>query len=164
MSGEAVYKLSVWRVVRSEWIKLITLRSTWGTMVALIATAVGVGVVACAAVAGSLHGTGGSGATGAFGVNGPTSTVLTGATLAVLVTAVFGVLAGAREYSSGMIKATLAAVPTRWQVLVGKTTAMVALLLVVLSAGVAGAFFAGNAVLASGHSATSHWSAPGREQ
>ena len=105
------------RATRSEWIKLRTLGSTWIGMGAVVLLLVGLGAIAAAVSTGSVT-TQEDG--GGFGNRDPLSTVLTGADFAVLLVGVLGALAGAREYGSRMISATVAAVPRRWQVLVSQ--------------------------------------------
>ena len=89
-----------------------------------------------------------------FDTSSPLTTALTGSNFAVLLLGVFGALAGAREYSSRMITATVAAAPRRWQVLVGKAVAVTALALPVALIGTFAAFGVGMAVLSAGDAAT----------
>lgn len=79
----------------------------------------------------------------------------------MLLIGVLGCLAGAREYASRMIMATVAAVPRRWQVVVGKATVLGAVTVPVAVLGVFGAFFVGMAVLSSGRGVTVALSDPG---
>ena len=102
------HRQTLGRAIRSEWIKLRTLRSTWIGMGAVILLLVGLGAIAAAVSTGSAA-TPEEG--GGFGNGDPLSTVLTGADFAVLLVGVLGALAGAREYGSRMILATIAAAP-----------------------------------------------------
>jgi hypothetical protein len=77
-----------------------------------------------------------------------------GANFAVLLVGILGALAGAREYGSRMIAATVAAVPRRWQVVVSKAAVFTGVTLVVAVIGVLGAFVVGMSVLAGGDAAT----------
>ena len=82
---------------------------------------------------------------GGFGNSDPLSTVLTGADFAVLLVGVLGALAGAREYGSRMISATIAAVPRRWQVVVSKVVVLTGVVLPTALIGVLAAFGVGMA-------------------
>lgn len=147
------------RVIRSEWIKLRTLRSTWTVLASVVAVLVGIGLIAAATATGVVAGP--SGSAGPAGSSDPVSTVLTGSTLAVLLVAVLGVLAGAREYGSGQIRATLAAVPARLPVLWGKVAALTAILVPATLAGTLLAYVGGMALLESGGQATVSWTDQG---
>ena len=119
-----------------EWIKLRSLRSTWWALAATVAGAVGVAV--------------------AVGVNTKdaaadlTNNALAGIALGLLLTGVLGVLAITGEYSSGTIRATLAAIPNRPLVLAAKAAVFGAVALAVGEAAAFIAFFAGGAALPSG--------------
>ena len=86
-------------VARMEWIKLRSLRSTWWTLAITAAGAVAMAVV--------------------IGVNTMsksadlTNNVLAGVVPGMLLIGVLGVLTVTSEYTSGMIRATLAAAPRR---------------------------------------------------
>jgi ABC-type transport system involved in multi-copper enzyme maturation permease subunit len=152
------------RVLRSEWIKTRSLRSTWITAAAILLVVVAFGVLAALVAGGDLTGPNG-GANGGgprlAGRGGPLGIVLAGANLAVLVVAVFGSVVGAREFSSGMIRATFAAVPRRLPVLWGKLLTFVAVVLPVAVVGLLAAFFAGMAVLSNAGAASLSWSDDG---
>ena len=139
------------RATRSEWIKLRTLGSTWIGMGAVVLLLVGLGAIAAAVSTGSVT-TQEDG--GGFGNRDPLSTVLTGADFAVLLVGVLGALAGAREYGSRMISATVAAVPRRWQVLVSKIIVLTGVVLPTALIGVLAAFGVGMGILSAGNGAT----------
>lgn len=85
----------------------------------------------------------------AFGID-PTNLSLAGAMLAQIVLGILGVLAISGEHSSGMIRASLAAVPRRLPVLWGKAVVIgVVSLLVAVPASFA-AFLLGQAILGEG--------------
>jgi ABC-type transport system involved in multi-copper enzyme maturation permease subunit len=148
------------RVLRSEWIKTRSLRSTWLTAGAVLLVIVAFGVLSAMAAGGDITGPGGGGARLATR-GGPLTTVLAGANVAVLVVAVFGSVVGAREFSSGMIRTTFAAVPRRLPVLWGKLLTFVAVVLPVVLVGLLAAFFAGMAVLGNAGADTLSWSDDG---
>lgn len=121
------------QVARMEWIKLRSLRSTWWVLTATVAGAIAIAV--------------------AVGVNTKdaaadlTNNALAGISLGLLLVGVLGVLVMTGEYSSGMIRATLAAIPNRPLVLAAKAAVFG---VVALAAGEAAgfiAFFAGTAAL-----------------
>jgi ABC-2 type transport system permease protein len=134
-------------VVRSEWIKLGTLRSTTITFVVAVAAMIGISVLAAWATVGNWE-TMSPGDRRSVAVE---EIVLSGRVLAQLAVGVLGVMAITGEYATGMIRATLAAVPRRLPVLWAKlgiyAAVTFALMLVASFAG----FFAGNAVLSE------HW-------
>lgn len=140
------------RVIRSEFIKLRTLRSTWILLGSMLALFIAFGAIAALASTGQIKDAQG-GPPRAFGLD-PVTTVFAGAGFALLIMAVFGVLSGAREYGSGMIRTTLAFVPKRLPVLWAKVLVLVAFVLpVAILAGI-GAFYLGMAVLSAAGDAT----------
>ena len=110
------------RVIRAEWTKLRALRSTrWCALTAAVLI-VGLG----AAIAGSGTPYRVSAAdTAAAGI----STALLGVLFAQLVVGMLGVLAFSGEYGTGMIRATLAVVPSRLPVLWAKVIVLAGLVL-----------------------------------
>ena len=110
------------RVVRSEWTKLRALRSTWWCGLLAVLLIVGLG----AAIAGSgapYKISVGNSAAGGVAVS------LAGVVIAQLVLGVLGVLMFSGEYATGMIRATLAVVPSRLPVLWAKLIVLVGLVL-----------------------------------
>jgi ABC-type transport system involved in multi-copper enzyme maturation permease subunit len=144
-SAVEVHPVTQARVIRSEWIKFSTLRSTWITLVLSMIGTVGIGALASwgtknrwsrldpgeianfSAVSRSL-----------FGVN-----------LAQLAVVVLGVLIITGEYATGMIRATLASTPTRLPVLWAKLGVVSAVMFVTSLVAAVIAFFLGQALLAS---------------
>ena len=124
------------RVVRSEWAKLRALRSTWWCALIAVVLIVGLG----AAITGS--GTPYKISAGNSAAGGITIS-LVGILFAQLVFGMLGVLAFSGEYATGMIRATLAVVPSRLPVLWAKLIVLVgAVLSVSLLAAVAEFFVA----------------------
>ena len=121
------------QALRMEWIKLRSLRSTWWTLAVTLAGAVGIAT--------------------AVGVNTKdaaadlTNNALAGVSLGLLLTGVLGVLVMSGEYSSGMIRATLAAIPNRPMVLAAKAAVFGTVALAVGEAAAFIAFLAGTAAL-----------------
>jgi ABC-2 type transport system permease protein len=151
------YRITMARVVRAEWIKLRTLRSTWAVLAAVLLTVVGLGAIAAASATGAVEGPGDGGP----GAGDPLSTVLSGSMLAVVLVGVLGVLIGAREYSSGLIRSSLAAVPARLPVLWAKVAAFLVAVVPVVLAGVFAAYAVGMTVLDAGGVTTVAWSDEG---
>ncbi|MEV5601730.1 ABC transporter permease [Streptomyces sp. NPDC052299] len=104
------YRVTPARVLRSEWHKLRTLRSSWITLGLAAAFVLGVGV---------LMGTTYTSDGGDSDID-TVILVLYGSLLASLCTVVLGILVTAGEYSSGLIRASLTAVPRRLPVLWAK--------------------------------------------
>jgi ABC-2 type transport system permease protein len=115
-------------MVRMEWIKTRSVRSTWWCLAVFAAGMIGIGVVIAAS--NSPHDwaqmTAGERATW-----DPTNSGFAGLAIGQFCAGILAILAVTSEYSSGMIRATLAAVPRRWPVLAGKVAAVGALVLAV---------------------------------
>jgi hypothetical protein len=109
------YRVTPARVLRSEWHKLWTLRSTWINLIATGVLTLGMGVGISAAYDG----------TGEGGLD-TVVFVLLGTQFATINLAVLGVLATAGEYSTGQIRATMTAVPRRLPVLWSKAAVLAA--------------------------------------
>lgn len=133
-----------WGVIASEWLKFRSLRSTL-----LVLAAAAVGMVAFGAII-------------AFNTRNPAgldpedvvaSGPLQGYYLGQLLIAALGVLVVSGEYSSGMIRATLSAVPTRLPVLIGKAVVFTVVVGIAMIAASIAAFFLAQAIL-SGHRPT----------
>ncbi len=118
------------RSIRSEWIKLRTVRGAWIGLGTVVVMLVGLGAIAAAVSAGSVAGPNDGGGGNDFGQDDPLTVVLTGANFAVLLAGILGAMAGAREFGSGMIGATIAAVPRRWQVVAAKAFVLAGVVLV----------------------------------
>lgn len=115
------------RVVRSEWIKLRTLRSSMWCLALVLLLTIGFGLLLAATV-NQPH-------PGGIPVDSQKQLVVQVATLGVnftqLVVAVLGVLVISGEYTTGMIRSTFAAVPTRLPALFAKLLVTVVVTFVV---------------------------------
>lgn len=100
-------------VIRSEWTKLWSLRSTAWTLLATVVATIGFSTLASWAVATNQGGR----PPGPLDVAGAT---LSGLMLGQLPIAVLGVLVITGEYSTGSIRSSLAAVPARLRLLTAK--------------------------------------------
>jgi ABC-2 type transport system permease protein len=137
-----VYKVTGPRVLRSEWAKLWSLGSTWITLGLSLLVMVGFGLIFASTYApgGAGHGPGADAKDGMV-------LALGGLNFAQLALGVLGVLVMAGEYSTGMIRSTLAAVPTRLPVLWSKIANYGAISFVVATVGAFVAFFGTQAML-----------------
>lgn len=122
-------------LLRSEWAKIRTVRSTYWTLIAA-AIAIGLGTVIAAAQSG----------THAAALD-PIGTTLGGVLFAQLAIGVLGALAVTTEYSTGMIRSTLVAAPQRRLVIAAKATVLAAIALVVGTLASVATFLAGQAIL-----------------
>ncbi len=129
------------RLLRSEWIKLVTVRSSLYGFAGAAATVIGFGLAFS-----SFAGSGESGPGPMEGLTDPLSISLSGFNLAQIVLGIIGVLVASSEYASGLARVTFSVVPNRLAVLGAK--AMVVGLGSVVVAGVAAvlAFLGGRAV------------------
>ena len=153
----APLRVTAWRVIASEWVKFRSLRSTVVTIAVALVIIIGFGALAAGVVSGDLTrptGPGGGGGGGGAFASNPTAVSLAGMTLAQIIVGILGVLAITGEYSSGMIRATLAAVPRRLPVLWAKVLVIGVSTFVVAVPASFGAFALGQAILGSGHNVT----------
>jgi ABC-2 type transport system permease protein len=148
----AVHRISFTRVIRSEWIKLRTLRSTWTMLASFVVVFVGFGAIAAAVSTDSVSAPQNGGPS--MSDADPLSTVLTGAMFGVLLLGVMGCLAGAREYGSRMITATVAAVPRRWNVVLAKAVVLTAVVLPTALVASFAAYGVGMSLLSANGAAT----------
>ena len=118
---------------RMEWIKLRSLRSSWWTLAATVAGAAAIAVAV--------------GANTKDASGDVTNNVLAGVAPGLLLIGVLGVLTMTGEYSSGMIRATLATVPNRPLLLAAKAAVFGTVTLVVAEITAFVAFTAGRAAL-----------------
>jgi ABC-type transport system involved in multi-copper enzyme maturation permease subunit len=149
-------KVTQLRVIRSEWTKLWTLKSTaWSLFVAVLLT---IGLPALASTIISTHW--GQRSPSDQASFNPLDPALAGSQVAQLAVGVLGVLVISGEYSTGMIRASLSAVPRRLPVLWAKAAVFAAVTLALLLPSVLIAFFASQSIL-SRHHASYSWSHPG---
>ncbi|HEY8826279.1 MAG TPA: hypothetical protein VIM17_00765 [Jatrophihabitantaceae bacterium] len=139
-------KVTQWRVIKSEWTKFRSLRSTKITLLIAVVLTVGLGALI-------------SGVTASHWASSPQDhagfnavvTSLSGVNIAQLVVGVLGVLLISGEYATGMIRASLTAVPGRLAVLWGKLSVFAGVVGGVAVASAFGAFFLGQSLLSSQH-------------
>lgn len=135
-------QLSFPRVLNAEWIKFRTLRSTWITYAVALGLSLGIGALVTFGHGQEVHNHPDRGE-----LLDPVTFTQAGVFLAQLAVGVMGVLCVTGEYATGMIRASMTAVPKRTPVLLAKViifgivTAVVSLIMTF------GAFFIGQAIL-----------------
>lgn len=136
----SAHEVTTVRVIRSEWIKLRSVRSTIVTLgLAGVAVAVFGVLISMLSDGATLFGDG-------TVVYDPGGNSLFGTNIAQLVLGVLGALLITSEYATGMIRTTFAAVPKRLPVLWAKVVVVAGVVFATMVAGVAVAFFAGQAL------------------
>jgi ABC-2 type transport system permease protein len=140
-------KVTQGRVLLSEFTKFRSLRSTMWTLLAAVVLMIGLGALFSAVSASQYH-TFNWAEKAAFN---PVTTSLNGVIFAVVAFGVLGVLLTGGEYSTGMIRSSLAAVPRRLPVLWGKLAVFAGSIFSVSLAASFISFFLGQALLSSHH-------------
>ncbi len=140
-------KVTQGRVLRSEFTKFRSLRSTLYTLLTAVVLMIGIGALFSAVTASQYH-TFSAADRATFS---PISTSLTGISFAVVAFGVLGVLLMSGEYSTGMIRSSLTAVPRRLPVLWGKLAVFAAAIFSVSLVTSFISFFVGQALLSSHH-------------
>jgi ABC-2 type transport system permease protein len=139
-------RVTLIRVMHSEWTKLWSLPSTLWLLLITVALVAGGGLLAAVLQLSSLpHG---AAAIAAFN---PTQLSQTGVGLAELTAGALGALIMTGEYATGQVRLTFTAVPRRLPVLWGKLAALAATLLAVGTIATFAAFFITQAILAPHH-------------
>jgi ABC-type transport system involved in multi-copper enzyme maturation permease subunit len=146
------------RVARAEWAKLWSLRSTWITLGIGLLLLVAIGTIA--AVQFRSSSTSGRPVDDDFVGATTHSLALFGVPFALIALGVLGVLTTSGEYTTGMIRSTLAAVPRRLPVLWAKAAVYGGVAFAVGAAGVFASFAIGSGIL-SGTDAAMTFSADG---
>ncbi|MEW2400840.1 ABC transporter permease [Streptomyces sp. NPDC046862] len=135
------YKVTGPRVLRAEWAKFWSLRSTWITLGVAVFLLVLFGAIASYTYSPDAVAAGGPPGPGSgSGDSDAVSLALTGVSFAQLAIGVLGVLLAAGEYTTGMIRSTLAAVPRRLPVLWSKAAVIGPIAVVLTTIGALAAF------------------------
>jgi ABC-2 type transport system permease protein len=142
-------KVTPLRVAWSEWIKLFSLRSTAWTLAASVVLTTGIGLLL--AVIALAHLRAGHG----MGTVQPATISLYGAYASQLTFGALGVLLITGEYATGMIRATLSAVPRRLPVLWAKLAVFAIVAVVTAEVALLASFLAGQAILSGQHAGAS---------
>ena len=133
-------------VLRSEWTKLRSVRSTYWTAVAAALGTVTVGIIICLQTRNNIL----AGKDSAEGLDA-TLTSINGIYLAQIAIGTLGVLVISSEYGTGMIRATMAAVPQRRVVLAAKALVFATTVFVLGEIVSFTAFWIGQALLSPAH-------------
>jgi ABC-2 type transport system permease protein len=143
-------------VLRSEWVKLRSVRSTFWALTVTVVLGIALGAVISAATA---HAYANMSVSDKLSWD-PTGVSGSGMAIAQLAIAVLGVLCISSEYSSGMIRTSLIAVPKRGRVLAAKSLVFAGVTFVVGEVTNFVAFFVGQALI-SGHAPRAALGDPG---
>jgi ABC-2 type transport system permease protein len=133
------------RLLRSEWTKLRTVRSTMWTLLSTVVIGIGIGVVITTGLAVTY--TNGS-AEDRVGFD-PVSASLQGQFVTQLGVGLLGVMAVTTEFATGMIATNLVSVPRRGRFLAAKAAVLAAVALVVGEAIAFPSFYLGQATLSA---------------
>jgi ABC-2 type transport system permease protein len=137
--------------IRSEFTKLTSVRSTYWTIAALVIVSVGFAAIAGVAIASNLH----SNPANKAGMDATQASLGAFFELGQLIIAVLGVLVITSEYSTGMIRTSLTAMPRRGTVYAAKLIVFTTVALVVSLITSFISFFVGQAAMSgSGVSAS----------
>jgi len=135
------------RVFRSEWTKLRSVRSARWSLLAAVAFTIGIAALACAVVS---HHWPQMSARDRADFH-PLEPNLAGVQLAQLALGVLGVLVITAEYSTGMIRASMTAVPKRLPVLWGKAVVYGLVVLAMMIPSTLLAFVVGESIFSGRH-------------
>jgi hypothetical protein len=142
--------------VNAEWIKLRTVRSTSYTLITAAVVAIGIGALACQRLAAELAGnTAPLAPDGKIGGLDGVSRSLIGGIGAQLALAALGVLVVTSEFGTGMIRASLAAMPQRRLWIAAKLAVFAGVALAVGQLLTFSAFGLGQAILSTQHGGAS---------
>ena len=128
----------------SEFTKIRSVRSTYWTLLALVLVSIGIGAAISAGSANQPHSAG-------DGFDATQVSLIAFFELGQLVIAVLGALTITSEYSTGMIRTSLTAMPRRLVIYVSKILIFAVVALVVTFVAAFISFFLGQALLASTH-------------
>lgn len=135
----AIPRAGFGKVVRSEWVKLWSVRSTWWTMIALVVVGAGLTTLLCWGNADWLASEDADEPPGAF--------ITWGMMIAPVCAVIIGALSVTSEYGTGMIRTTLAATPDRGKVLVAKSLVVAGVMFVAGTATALLGYLGGNPFL-----------------
>ena len=145
--GDPVLKVTPSRVLLSEFTKFRTVRSTVWTLLVAVVLMIGISALFSAVTASQYH-TFDAADRATFN---PVSISLSGMMFAVVAFGVLGVLMISGEYSTGMIRSSLTAVPRRLPVLWGKLAVFAGVIFSISLVASFICFFLGQALLSSHH-------------
>ena len=146
-AGQQTLRVTQPRVLLSEWTKFRSLRSTMWTLLTAVVLTIGIGALFSAVTANQYH-TFSAADKASFN---PITTSLNGILFSQLAIGVLGVLLISGEYSTGMIRSSLTAVPRRLPVLWAKLGVFAGVAFAVMLVTSFVSFFVGQALLSSHH-------------
>lgn len=139
-------RLSAGGILRSEWVKLRSLRSNYAVLGFSAVALLAVGTIFSGFVGGVFTNTEEA---GQF-ANNPAGASLQGTMIAQLIIGVLGIMAITAEYATGTIRTTFTMVPQRLPVLVAKTVVVGVVTFVTMLASSFAVFFLGQAIIGTG--------------
>ncbi|WP_051326045.1 ABC transporter permease subunit [Glycomyces tenuis] len=139
------FRLSGLGLLRSEWTKFWSLRSSWIVMVCAAAFGAGIGIALAFDYAADAD-TGGEAAEAQMGLSA--LDVMFGFGMSAVFIAVLGVLFISGEYTTGSIRSTMSAAPKRTGVLWAKTAVFGTIVLAVYAALLLATFFVTQLIMA----------------
>ena len=134
-------------VLASEFTKLRSVRSTYWTLAALFIVSVGVAAIAGIAITANIH----TNPANKAGQDATQASLIAFFEFGQLVIAVLGALVITSEYSTGMIRTSLAVMPRRGVLYAAKAIVFAAVTLAISLVASFVDFFVGQAILASKH-------------
>jgi len=134
-------KVSTWRVIRSEWIKFWSVRSTSFTLVAA-----GIATVVFGMIFSWATGSGDAAPGPAALLSDPVDLALAGTEITEMMVGILGVLSVAGEYSTGLVRTAFAAAGRRTRVIVSKAAVVASTVFAMSAVAVTAAVIAGQAV------------------
>ena len=146
-AGQQTLRVTQPRVLLSEWTKFRSLRSTMWTLLTAVVLTIGIGALFSGVTASQYH-TFSAADKASFN---PITTSLNGILFSQLAIGVLGVLLISGEYSTGMIRSSLTAVPRRLPVLWAKLGVFAGVAFAVMLVTSFVSFFVGQALLSSHH-------------
>ena len=138
-------RISTGTALRSEWVKLRTVRSTWAAAGGAAVLSLGLAAISAASQMSQWDGM----TPEQRADVDPTATALVGVLFATVIFGSMGVRSVTAEYSSGMIRQTFAAVPRRRAVLLAKVVDLAVLALPVAVVANVVSFLLAQSILAS---------------
>lgn len=139
-------------IMRSEWVKLRSVRSSMMTLLAAAGTLLFIGSVAAAVNGGLVASPDPDG--GGPGGGDPTSIALSGILLVPLIIGILGVMNITSEYATGTIRNTMTFVPGRLSVLWSKAAVLTAVTLPFMVVATLTTFVVGQVLLGAGDAVT----------
>src|SRR5690348_1103845 len=155
-AGRGTARASLGNVVRSEWTKIWSVRSTVWTLLIGVVSTVGFAMLASWGTTSSLA----KMSAADRATLDPTNIAMAGVAFGQLAIAVLGVLVVTSEYSTGAMRTTFTSVPARLRVLAAKGIVFAVIAAIVGTISAFGAFFAAMPIWAN-HGLATHLGDPG---